>query len=223
MPVITSILICLALSGVTTIGLYRLAMAESQRDRRIRMDPDRKLVGTAVYTRMFLNAMFSMSLVFAYFYFGRGFLTYEGPVAPWRFVVEPLGVLMVYDFFYYLMHRYPFHEWTFLKRVHAVHHQARFPVSIDSLFLHPVENFLGLTLLASTTFLLGPIHVTSFFVMFLIYTQLNVIVHCGYKFPGPLAFLTTLAHKHDIHHEQKVPGNYANLTPLYDILFRTAH
>jgi len=222
MPVLTSILICLALSGLTTFALTALASSKGQQDRLIRKDPDRKLVGTAVHLRMALNALFAMGLVFGYFYFGRRFLITEGPVEAWRVVVQPIAVLLVYDFFYYLMHRFPFHEWTALKRIHAVHHQARYPIAIDSLFLHPVENFLGLSLLAGSTWLLGPIHANSFFVMFLIYTQLNVIVHCGVKFPAPLGFLTKLATKHDMHHEQKFPGNYANLTPLYDILFKTA-
>lgn len=222
MPPLLSILICLALSGAATFGLYFYAMAESNRDKRIRMDPDRKLVGAAVHTRMFLNSIFSGSLVFLYFYFGRAHLFYTATPAAWRWIAEPIGVLLLYDFVYYFMHRYPFHEWTFLKRVHAVHHLARYPVAIDSLMLHPIENFLGLTLLAASMWALGPIHVTSFFVTFLIYTQLNVIVHCGVRFPKPLGFLTYLAHKHDIHHEQKFPGNYANLTPLYDILFKTA-
>ena len=58
---------------------------------------------------------------------------------------------MVYDFFYYLTHRFLFHAATdsrfavlrYFRRVHAVHHQARDPSHIDAFYVHPVETTIG--------------------------------------------------------------------------------
>jgi len=66
----------------------------------------------------------------------------------WRVFVDTVVILMVYDFFYYWMHRTVFHGKGYFRMVHAVHHQARKPTltSLDSLLLHPWEAFLGIAL-----------------------------------------------------------------------------
>ncbi len=53
-------------------------------------------------------------------------------------------VIVLYDFGYYFIHRYPFHEWKMLRRVHSIHHKTRHPRAIDSLLLHPAETCIGL-------------------------------------------------------------------------------
>ncbi|HEB91768.1 MAG TPA: hypothetical protein ENI85_19490, partial [Deltaproteobacteria bacterium] len=45
----------------------------------------------------------------------------------WRHVVDILVVLAVFDFFYYLTHRFLFHGRGPLVKIHALHHQARKP------------------------------------------------------------------------------------------------
>ena len=131
-------------------------------------------------------------------------------------------MLVVYDFAYYFMHRFPFHEWEWAKKVHAVHHVAKFPTAIDSLYLHPVENFLGIALLMTCVWAVGPIHVYSFAALFFVYSQLNIAVHCGLHLNGPLWYFGLLARKHDHHHHSMRAGNFASITPIPDILFGTA-
>jgi sterol desaturase/sphingolipid hydroxylase (fatty acid hydroxylase superfamily) len=52
-------------------------------------------------------------------------------------------ILMFYDFFYYLVHRFLFHDEGFLGGplmwVHAVHHRQHNPCRGDSSFIHPLE------------------------------------------------------------------------------------
>jgi sterol desaturase/sphingolipid hydroxylase (fatty acid hydroxylase superfamily) len=210
--------IVLGSSGIC-MGLTMLAYAKMP-ERRIREEPERKLKGPRVVARMVANMIFSLIVIFGITHFLADRLFYDKPAAWWRGPLEGIGILAVYDVLYYLLHRYPFHQWPWLKRVHAVHHRAKHPIAVDSLFLHPVENFLGLALLMFCTWLVGPVNVYTFGVVFFVYSWLNIIVHCGVDLPIP--YFGMLARKHDIHHTDMRAGNYASITPLPDILFGTA-
>jgi len=216
---ITIVVSVVLASGGVCMGLVNLAYARMP-ERRIREEPDRKLKGPNVTARIGLNMLFSTVLVFAFTHLLADRLFYEGPTAWWRGVLEAVAILALYDLLYYLLHRYPFHQWPWLKRVHSVHHRARYPIAVDSLFLHPVENLLGLSLLTTCTWLVGPVNVYAFGACFFVYSWLNIIVHCGVDLPGP--YFGMLARKHHAHHRDMRAGNYASLSPLPDILFGTA-
>jgi sterol desaturase/sphingolipid hydroxylase (fatty acid hydroxylase superfamily) len=222
MSVYVILLVLVSLSGATMAVLslgYGRPVAEGL---RIREERTRRLGGRPYAVRAIGNALLSAALVFGLMYaLHDRVLYYEAPVW-WRYPVEALAILVVYDFLYYLLHRYPFHQWSVLKRVHAVHHQAKYPRAVDSLFLHPVENILGLILLMGCVWLVGPVHVYSFAAAFFVHSQVNVVVHGGLDLPGPLRFLGALARKHDRHHQSMRAGNYASITPLPDLLFGTA-
>jgi len=137
-------------------------------------------------------------------------------------VADGLAVILIYDFGYYVMHRYLFHEWRVLRPVHAVHHAAQNPRAIDSFLLHPIENLMGLSLLLLSVAAVGGIHVWTFAPIFVGYTTLNVFNHAGLDVPRfPWKTLGALAVAHDRHHHSMANGNYASLTPLPDIIFGT--
>jgi sterol desaturase/sphingolipid hydroxylase (fatty acid hydroxylase superfamily) len=229
MPFYLLLLIIVSLSGLTMVAMALAYRSPAGVSWRLRPGPapGASLLPTSVSRRAYavrtaLNAIFSGGLVFALVYATYDQVFYEAAPAWWRSPVEALAILVVYDFLYYLLHRYPFHQWGYLKRVHAVHHRAKRPNAVDSLFLHPVENFLGLALLMSCTWLVGPVHLYSFAAAFFVYSQINVIVHGGLDLPRPLRFLGAMARKHDRHHQSMRAGNYASITPLPDLVFRTA-
>ncbi len=131
-------------------------------------------------------------------------------------------VIVLYEFGYYFIHRYPFHEWKILRRVHSTHHRTRHPRGIDSMLLHPVETCIGLGAFLAAVALAGGVHYYSFGVLFVGYTTLNVINHAGIDFQRfPLRTLDHLAVQHDKHHRNMRAGNYAFLTPIPDTLFGT--
>ncbi len=170
--------------------------------------------------------MVSTSLVYGYPYLLGGRALHGGAVSPVRCLLEGAAVLLTYDFFYYLVHRYPFHEWKVLRGVHSVHHIVRNPSAQDSLFLHPLENFLGLSLLWACTFGLsvvaGPLSIYSFGWAFLVYSLVNIIVHAGLDVDAPgLRFFSHLAVRHNKHHQSMKGKNYAAMTPIWDRVFRT--
>jgi sterol desaturase/sphingolipid hydroxylase (fatty acid hydroxylase superfamily) len=215
--------IVLALSGGLLIGLTLLFRMPVTDDHRIREEPVRTPKGPKFWRIAVFNSVLSISMVYGLTYLLYGFLFYEAAASPWRMLLEGVGILITYDFAYYLVHRYPFHQWDMLKRVHAVHHTVRYPTACDSLYMHPLENAIGLALLMLCTFLVGPVSIYSFAGAFVIYSSLNILNHAGLDLPFfPFRTITALARKHDKHHVSMRSGNYASITPLFDVLFGTA-
>lgn len=150
----------------------------------------------------------------------------------WRGLFDIVLILMVYDFFYYLTHRFLFHAahdsrfavLRFFRRVHAVHHQARDPSHIDAFYVHPVETTIGQLLFHITVLglglALGGFHVVSVAIASLIYIQLNTFNHVKFELPG-YKLLNWISFKHHVHHIDMQKGNYATITLLYDKLFGT--
>lgn len=99
----------------------------------------------------------------------------------WRGLFDIVLILMVYDFFYYLTHRFLFHDGPLggpLIWVHAVHHQQRNPCRADSSYLHPLEPVLGLALYAATiavlAALMGRFHVATIVITWVAFSEINL-------------------------------------------------
>ena len=215
--------IVLALSGGLLIGLTLLFRMPVADNHRIREEPVRSLKGPNFWRIAAFNSVLSISMVYGLTYLLYAFLFYEEAAPLWRMLLEGVGILITYDFVYYLVHRYPFHQWGLLKKVHAVHHTIRYPTAYDSLYMHPLENAIGLLLLMLCTFLVGPVSIYAFAAVFVIYSFLNILNHAGFDLPFfPFRTLSYLARKHDQHHVSMRSGNYASITPLFDRLFGTA-
>lgn len=157
-------------------------------------------------------------------------------IAPFFVTLEPLPllrelgnvvmILMVYDFFYYLTHRFLFHGQGYFRKVHALHHQARSPTNIDAYYVHPLETFVGISLFMGTILglglALGPFHALTLSACFIIWTRINIINHNHVDLPYfPFKTLTWITRKHAVHHENMHMGNYATITLFYDKVFGT--
>ena len=147
-------------------------------------------------------------------------LVHERPTAWWVVALQAVGILTIYDFVYYGLHR-TLHHKKLMRFVHGVHHRARNPSALESFYLHPIELLAGLALLYGATLAIGPVHVHAFLIAFFVYSTLNIVIHSGLVVPGfgPLNFLTK---KHHVHHQDDFAKNYSSLTPLPDLLFGTA-
>jgi sterol desaturase/sphingolipid hydroxylase (fatty acid hydroxylase superfamily) len=144
----------------------------------------------------------------------------------WRHAVEIVAVLMIFDFFYYLTHRFVFHG-KLLHKVHALHHQARTPTYVDALYVHPLETAIGLLLFLGSIPLVAavsgaPLSAGSMAVATLVFTQRNIVNHTWVNLPYfPFKTLSAVTQVHAAHHVDMSHGNYATLTMLYDRLFGT--
>lgn len=144
----------------------------------------------------------------------------------WLILLDAVAILMVYDLFYYLTHRFVFHGQGYFRQIHALHHQARKPTHIDGFYVHPLETFVGIALFMGSAvlmgFVLGTFHVASMILAYLAFIQINTINHTYVNLPRfPFKTLSWVTAKHAVHHENMHKGNYATITLLYDRLFGT--
>jgi sterol desaturase/sphingolipid hydroxylase (fatty acid hydroxylase superfamily) len=150
------------------------------------------------------------------------FTFHDHAVSAWRVVYEILAILLVYDFAYYWLHRV-MHTKKGMRWVHGRHHEVRNPTAMESFYLTPAELFAGLGLLLACTWVLGPVSIYSFAVVFFIHTTLNIAVHSGLLSKRILLWpVDHLTHKHYTHHAGNYDSNFASLTPFWDMLFGTA-
>ncbi len=146
----------------------------------------------------------------------------------WQHLVQIVAVLAIFDFMYYWTHRSLFHG-DLLRKVHALHHQARKPTWADSLYVHPLETVIGLCLFLFSIPIVawisgGPLHAVSTAIATLIFTQLNTINHTFTRLPKDSWFFRTVDYITGVHHAHHIDmnhGNYATLTMFYDKLFGT--
>jgi sterol desaturase/sphingolipid hydroxylase (fatty acid hydroxylase superfamily) len=144
----------------------------------------------------------------------------------WKSLLDIVAVLMFYDFFYYLSHRFWFHGNGAMRKIHAVHHQARTPTNLDAYYVHPLETFIGIALYMGAVMVLAPLlgsfHVITIILSYVLFTQINIINHTHVALNYfPFKTLTWITKKHHIHHENMHKGNYATITPIYDKIFGT--
>ena len=144
----------------------------------------------------------------------------------WRHGVDMIAVLMLFDFFYYVTHRFVFHGKP-LRKIHSLHHQARTPTYIDALYVHPIETTIGLVLFLGSIPLIGaltggPLNAISMAVATLVFTNANQLNHTYVNLPYfPFKTIDHITSIHAAHHVDMGCGNYATLTMVYDRLFGT--
>jgi sterol desaturase/sphingolipid hydroxylase (fatty acid hydroxylase superfamily) len=140
---------------------------------------------------------------------------------PWW--LQAAEVVLLSDLFVYWGHRLQ-HRVGFLWRFHAVHHSAEHLDWLAAHREHPVD----------TIYTLGLINLPAFFLGFPLETLAGLIafrgvwaiyIHSNVRLPiGPLRVLVGSPELHHWHHDRdREAGNYANLSPLMDLLFGTYH
>ena len=74
----------------------------------------------------------------------------------------------------------------------------------------------------SMSAIMGPFHVATIVLTFVIYFQLNQVNHVYFDIPRfPFKTVNWIVAKHHVHHENMHKGNYATITLFYDKLFGT--
>ena len=228
-----SLYAALGIAAVTTIGKYVLqamvptiaGAAKLNADTYAAKMQKPNYAGVQNYHRKW-GAVFSL-LSFAVFLPFALTSEIQGPL---RVLRDVFIILMVYDFFYYLTHRFLFHDSGFgvgpLKWMHAVHHRQLNPCRMDSSYLHPLESAIGLGLyvvcILALSQVLGAFSVATIVVTFVAFSQINLHNHdlwAADRFP--FKYWNYLAVMHHNHHAKFTGGNYATISLLYDWMFGT--
>lgn len=153
----------------------------------------------------------------------------DQPQPAWQMLLDLVVILMVYDLFYYLTHRFLFHDGALggpLRWVHAVHHQQKNPCREDSSYLHPIEICIGLLLYAGTigvlALLMGRFHWLTIVITWITFQEINRHNHnlmAESRFP--YRYLKYLSYMHHVHHARFTAGNFGTISLFYDWLFGT--
>src|SRR5215211_7158945 len=138
---------------------------------------------------------------------------------PW--LLQALEVIVLSDLFVYWGHRFQ-HRVGFLWRFHAIHHSAEHLDWLAAHREHPIDTIYTMGLINLPVFVLGfPLEALAGFIAFR--GIWAIYIHSNVRLPiGPLRMLIGAPELHHWHHDRdRQAGNYANISPLMDILFGT--
>lgn len=116
------------------------------------------------------------------------------------FLVSPFLLLVLYETYYYWLHRW-MHRPRVFRVVHRIHHQSLQPTVFTSFAFHPLEAFLQL-IFFPLIILLIPFHYIALFIVFAVMSVSAVINHSGAEVFQTRILLKHLigASHHDRHH-----------------------
>lgn len=137
------------------------------------------------------------------------------------FWLQALEVILLSDFLIYWGHRFQ-HNNAFLWRFHATHHTAEHLDWLAAHREHPFDTLYTVGLINLPALLLGfPLEPLAAFVAFR--GIWAIYIHSNVRLPiGPLRLLIGAPELHHWHHDKnRDAGNYANISPLMDLLFGT--
>jgi sterol desaturase/sphingolipid hydroxylase (fatty acid hydroxylase superfamily) len=138
---------------------------------------------------------------------------------PWW--LQFFAIILLSDFFIYWGHRLQ-HRLPFLWRFHSVHHTAEHLDWLAAHREHPLDTVYTMGLINLPAFLLGfPLQTIAGFIAFR--GIWAIYIHSNVRLPiGPLRMLIGAPELHHWHHDKaRDAGNYANISPLMDLLFGT--
>jgi sterol desaturase/sphingolipid hydroxylase (fatty acid hydroxylase superfamily) len=159
-------------------------------------------------------------------HFGRyvyGFVPgeFRTAVASQPFVVQVLEALLLSDFLIYWGHRLQ-HRVEFLWRFHKVHHSSTHLDWLAAYREHPLDSIYTIGLINLPALILG-IQLESIAAVIAFRGIWAVYIHSNVRLNiGPLKMLIGSPDLHHWHHDlDRRAGNYANISPLMDLLFGT--
>ena len=138
---------------------------------------------------------------------------------PWW--LQVIEVVVLSDVLVYWGHRLQ-HRVGFLWRFHSVHHSAEHLDWLAAHREHPLDTIYTVGLINLPAFLLGfPLETLAGFIAFR--GIWAIYIHSNVRLPiGPLRALVGAPELHHWHHDRdRDAGNYANISPLMDLLFGT--
>jgi sterol desaturase/sphingolipid hydroxylase (fatty acid hydroxylase superfamily) len=148
-------------------------------------------------------------------------LAFRNTINEQPFWVQAIEVLVLSDFLIYWGHRLQ-HKFDFLWRFHKVHHTAETLDWLAAHREHPVDSIYTVAIINLPAIILGfdletLAVIVAFRGVWAIYIHSNVRLNIGV-----IKMLIGSPELHHWHHDkERDRGNYANISPLMDILFGT--
>jgi sterol desaturase/sphingolipid hydroxylase (fatty acid hydroxylase superfamily) len=146
---------------------------------------------------------------------------FRNKVAGQYWWLQALEVILLSDFIIYWGHRLQ-HKVGFLWRFHKVHHSAEHLDWLAAHREHPLDTVYTVGLINLPAFILGfSLEMLAGLIAFR--SIWAIYIHSNVRLPiGPLRILIGAPELHHWHHDlDRDRGNYANISPVMDILFGT--
>lgn len=147
--------------------------------------------------------------------------TFRTKVAAQPWWLQAIEVIVFSDFLIYWGHRLQ-HSVGFLWRFHKVHHSSEHMDWLAAHREHPLDSIYTIGLINLPAFVVGfPLETIAGFIAFR--GIWAIYIHSNVRLPlGPLRMLIGAPELHHWHHDlDRKAGNYANISPLMDIIFGT--
>jgi len=146
---------------------------------------------------------------------------FRGSVAAQPWWLQAIEVVVLSDFVIYWAHRLQ-HKVGFLWRFHKVHHSSEHLDWLAAHREHPLDTVYTVSLINLPPLVLGfPLETIVGLIAFR--GIWAIYIHSNVRLPiGPLRWFIGAPELHHWHHDlDRDAGNYANISPLMDILFGT--
>jgi sterol desaturase/sphingolipid hydroxylase (fatty acid hydroxylase superfamily) len=147
--------------------------------------------------------------------------TFRTSVAAQPWWLQAIEVIFLSDLIIYWAHRLQ-HRVGFLWRFHSIHHSAEHLDWLAAHREHPLDTIYTVGIINLPAFILGfPLSTLAGFFAFR--GLWAIYIHSNVRLPiGPLRWFIGAPELHHWHHERaRDAGNYANISPLMDLLFGT--
>ena len=146
---------------------------------------------------------------------------FRASVASQPFWLQAIEVILLSDVMIYWGHRLQ-HRVEFLWRFHSVHHSAEHLDWLAAHREHPLDSIYTIGLINLPAIMLG-FSLEALVGLIAFRGLLAIYIHSNVRLPiGPLRYLIGSPQIHHWHHDRdRDAGNYANLSPLMDIVFGT--
>jgi len=147
--------------------------------------------------------------------------SFRAAVASQPWWLQAIEVVLLSDFFVYWGHRAQ-HRIGFLWRFHSIHHSAEHLDWMAAHREHPIDSIYTIGLINLPIYLLGfPAATLAGLIAFR--GIWAIFIHSNVRLPiGPLRILIGAPELHHWHHDRaRDAGNYANLSPIMDLVFGT--
>ncbi len=208
---------------LTSIGRFlAFKVPALQRMRELNIEADqRKMSRKSFRLAVKVNNRAGLITNLVFFVAILPFCVNLAPRPLWRHGIDIVAVLMTFDFFYYLTHRFLFHGKP-LRKIHALHHQVRQPTHIDALYVHPIETSIGLALFLGSIPLVATLtgsalNAFSMAIAMLVFTQVNTINHTYVNLPYfPFKTVDAITSIHAAHHVGRAPVALLDARPGED-------
>lgn len=224
LPFILSLTLVIFLRYALVSVAYKYILERISKTRRNSWNTKRVQILREIKRSLYSSIVFTLLCAATLFIYQKGWTKiYEdvNQYALWYLPGSPLLVLIAYETYYYWLHRW-MHTPSVFRVVHKIHHENREPTVFTAFSFHPLEGFLQFLFFPLVITIL-PIHIYSFFAIFILLTLTAMVNHSGVDIYGKGRFRRHIigAAHHDLHHEEFTTNFGLHLT-WWDSVMKTS-